>query len=764
MKISFLLHNRYGIGGVIQSTLNLAEALAETYTVEIVSTRRDRDRPSLPLSSAVEVIDLVDTRKTSYAYDGKNPAFTTAPLVYPEGDKARYQDVSRLTEIRLGEYLARTDADVVVATNPGIAVCLASMGSRERIRIAQEHQALASPNSPLGQRLTEAYREMDAVITVNPDDARKAQLAFGHAGTRIETIPNCLPATSLAPSDLGSKTVVAAGRLAPVKRFHELVRAFGHVAQERPDWQLRIFGVGAERGRVVDEINALGLSNHVYLMGSSSRMDVEWAKASLAVSSSQAEAFSLVIVEAGRAGVPTVSTACDGPRSIIRHGHDGLLTPKGDPEALADAMLQLINDDELRARMGTNALDIPQRYAPEAIARSYVDLFGQLHADQALPDTADWWTDERGDVVVRVAAPDLATDALRLLCVSSDGFAPEPTVSLPFTRVEDRPGAPLLCRIRRDALPLTEGVWELYAEAADGRARRRLHTGSCDNRTLMSVRHQDAAPGQPALVSLLPYSGTGETVDLRVWVRGSHAEVVSVETDGAEGSESLVTVDVRSPEPLPERLAVVAQSRHGGSLDFELPVRSRTGSRLTFALPFDEFGRRHTTGHDVWDLYVSSESTPPIRVAGLTGDCVNRKAVYRYQSVLLERTPRGRARTRPYYTVANELSVNVVDLRERSGDSARGMGRLRRRLRRNDEPEAALAPVPVRAEEPADALPREELIELCTTREAQLDEMESRYDAAAQALKQAAAELARLGDDLRGSGDETGSPIPAHHK
>ncbi|MBI0300223.1 glycosyltransferase family 4 protein, partial [Streptomyces sp. PRKS01-29] len=62
MKISFLLHNAYGIGGTIRSTFNVAGALAAHHTVEIVSLIRTIDAPNLPLHPAVRLRPLIDLR------------------------------------------------------------------------------------------------------------------------------------------------------------------------------------------------------------------------------------------------------------------------------------------------------------------------------------------------------------------------------------------------------------------------------------------------------------------------------------------------------------------------------------------------------------------------------------------------------------------------------------------------------------------------------------------------------------------------------
>ncbi|WP_223774477.1 glycosyltransferase family 4 protein [Streptomyces sp. 135] len=742
MKISFLLHNRYGIGGVIQSTLNLAGVLADRHEVEIVSTRVDRDRAALPLDDRVRVVDLVDTRKTSYGYDGQHALYGQPPELFPAGDEARASEISRLTEVRLGRYLAKTDADVVIATNPGIAVCLAAMGSRNYVRVAQEHQALAAADSPLGQRLLEAYRQIDAVVTVNAEDARRARLRFGYAGTRIESIPNCVPPTSLAPSDLSSKTVVAAGRLAPVKRFDDLVAAFDRVVQAHPDWQLRIFGVGNERGRIMDEVVSRGLENNIFLMGSTSRMELEWAKAALAVSSSKAEAFSLVVVEAGRAGVPCVSTACDGPRGIIQHGVDGLLTPVGDVDSLATGMLTLIEDDARRGDMGAAALQMAARYLPENVAAAYEELLLVLRADQQLPSHADWWTDPDGDVHVRVEAGELAASALRLLCVSGDGLAAEEQISVGFTDVgftsESRS---IQAQLSRAALPLTEGMWELYVSTADGGARRRLHTGVCDDRSLLSIAPTPPGRFAPAFVSVIPYTGQDDTFNVRVWVRERHAEVLSVDTSSHTGA--LIKAELWGEIPT-EQATVMARSRENPALDVQLDMGPVWGREISFTLPYAEFATRHTSAHDIWDLFVCAPGINSVRLGGFTGDCIDRKKVYRYPAWIAEHTRRGRARIRPYYTVDNELSVNAVDLPRVEETHGRRTG-LFRRNREKAAPEFDPAAVVGQFEESPEELPREELVELCRVRQARVEALEKKLLEAHELLEQGSRQLSRLG-------------------
>lgn len=205
---------------------------------------------------------------------------------------------------------------------------------------------------------------------------------------RVAAIPNSVPQPQVAPSDGTSRVVVAAGRLAPGKRFDLLVDAFAQVAAERPDWQLRIYGQGPCLGAIQTRIDHHALHENVHLMGMHTSMEAEWAKGAIAAVSSSNESFGMTIVEAMRCGLPVVSTDCPlGPREIIRHSQDGLLVPVGDTEALADALLRLINDDRTRKHMARSAREAADRFDPATIAASHEKLFSDLVRDrQALND------------------------------------------------------------------------------------------------------------------------------------------------------------------------------------------------------------------------------------------------------------------------------------------------------------------------------------------------------------------------------------------
>ncbi|MFE4253725.1 glycosyltransferase family 4 protein [Streptomyces sp. NPDC056910] len=380
MQISFLIHNAYGIGGTIRTTYNLANTLAEQHDVEVVSVLRHRDEPVFRADPRIRVRHLIDIRKGTPGYEGDSPEYRTPAATFPRAE-GRYDQYSALTDRRIAEHLRAADADVVVGTRPGLNVHLARQTRRGPLRVGQEHLTLDSHPTALRRQLRAVYPRLDALTTTTEADARAYRAKMRLPGVRIEAVPNPVPAPGVEPADGSGKWVVAAGRLAPVKRYDLLVRAFDRVRAERPDWRLRIYGSGKQKDKLRALIDDLGLYNHVFLMGPAHPIEPEWAKGSIAAVTSSLESFGMTIVEAMRCGLPVVATDCPhGPGEIIDNGVDGRLVEVGNVEAISGGLLELINNDALRARMASAALKDSERFDPAHIAERYESLFGSLTA------------------------------------------------------------------------------------------------------------------------------------------------------------------------------------------------------------------------------------------------------------------------------------------------------------------------------------------------------------------------------------------------
>jgi len=204
----------------------------------------------------------------------------------------------------------------------------------------------------------------------------------------VVRIPNSVSPLTGGPADPSRKVVVAAGRLTRQKGFDLLIPAFEQVVRRHPDWTLRIYGSGPHRQRLRRMILERGLYNNVLLMGRAQRMGDELAKGSIYVLSSRFEVFAMVIIEAMSKGLAVVAFDCPrGPSDLITHGEDGLLVPNGDVDALARGLLQVVEDEGARRRLGAAAVHTAGRYGAEVVGRQW-DEFLQDLLDERSPS---WW-------------------------------------------------------------------------------------------------------------------------------------------------------------------------------------------------------------------------------------------------------------------------------------------------------------------------------------------------------------------------------------
>ncbi|MGD6740589.1 glycosyltransferase family 4 protein [Streptomyces sp. BH106] len=382
MKITFLIHNVYGVGGTIRTTLNLAAALVDRHRVEIVSMHRHRETPRFEVDPRITLTPLVDLRPKSS--DARLPQLAEPAVVFPAED-SRHHQYSRLHDLRIADHLARTDADVIIGTRPGINVYLARHAPRSAVRIAQEHLTHDAHRKKLRTVLARHYRELDAVITTTKADAEVYRARMPMAGVHIAAIPNSVPAPSVPPSDGSAPVIAAAGRLIRSKRFDLLIDAFADIVVRHPDWQLKVYGDGTQKAALQQKIEDLGLTGRAHMMGIRTPIEPAFAAASLVAVASEAESFGMTVIEAMRCGVPVVSTNCPlGPGEIISDGVDGRLVPVGDRDALAQALLDLVENPDQRRRMGRAALVSSAVYDPAEVAGTYEALFRGLRATRAL--------------------------------------------------------------------------------------------------------------------------------------------------------------------------------------------------------------------------------------------------------------------------------------------------------------------------------------------------------------------------------------------
>ena len=377
MKILYQIHSTYNPGGMERVLLNKVRYFVEEkgWDVTVVTTDQ-HDRPSFyPFPEGVKMIDL----GVNYSDDNGKP-FVKKLMGYFRR--------RQLHKKRLKEVMEAIRPDVVDCFYPGECSFVPGLkdGSKTVMELHQSklfhYQYNRSGLMGLADKVRACMderlvRKFDRFVVLTQEDM---QMWGEMPGIRV--IPNAANFIAEKYSDCSAKRVIAVGRLDYQKSFDRLIQVWEKVHQEMPDWRLDIFGQGEWQEMLQGMIDERGLQDSVRLMGPTKNIGNEYSESSMIVMSSHYEGFPMVMIEAMACGLPAVSFdfKC-GPKDIIIEGENGLVVPDGDIDGLAEAMVGLMKDDELRKRMGEEAKKVVETFSESKVMDKWVRLYEETIAD-----------------------------------------------------------------------------------------------------------------------------------------------------------------------------------------------------------------------------------------------------------------------------------------------------------------------------------------------------------------------------------------------
>lgn len=220
------------------------------------------------------------------------------------------------------------------------------------------------------------YREARAVICIS--EKVRQQLADVSANTTV--ICNGVDPLMFfpAPEPTPPHRILSVGNLIPSKGHAILLQAFAHVSTSIPDCELEIIGDGPERRDLERLATELEINSRVRFLGKQSRAEVAMAmrRCTFFALPSSYEGLGCVYLEAMACAKPAVACEGQGIEGIIQHGVNGLLVPAEAPKQLGMALGMLLNNGDLRNRIGKAArATILRRHSFEHQAEQLVDLY-----------------------------------------------------------------------------------------------------------------------------------------------------------------------------------------------------------------------------------------------------------------------------------------------------------------------------------------------------------------------------------------------------
>lgn len=365
MRIAYIYPTIATKGGVERILVDKMNMLAQCVGYEmLLITYNQGDHPvSFPLNPQVRHVDLKVRTHQKYYFK--------APRRWWEGFKRRHWLYTRLRR-----QIKAFSADVLVTTTSDELSLLMRLKGKTPL-VVESHggfeHLIDYPRLTWRHRwdISSRYRllkHVDAIVALTARDAERWQSDY----PRVRTIPNVVHLNPTGTISTGnSRRIIFVGRLAEQKGISELAAIWQQISIKHPGWQLDVYGEGPQ-SNLLQSLERLCVHTPV------DDIFERYVESSILVVTSRWEPFGLVIPEAMSCGLPVVSFEGDGPCSIITDGDDGFLVEKGHIAQFVERVSLLIEDRELRQRMGRQAVQKAQRFSVDLIVSQWKELFESL--------------------------------------------------------------------------------------------------------------------------------------------------------------------------------------------------------------------------------------------------------------------------------------------------------------------------------------------------------------------------------------------------
>ena len=377
MKIFYVYTALTTKGGADRVITAKANWLAEHgYEVAIVTDTQMGRPPVFQLSPCVRLIDLAIDFSKEYGHN-----FLLRTIIYFK--------LMRIYRRKMTELLMEERPDIVISTLGRDIAFITKINDGSK-KIGEAHTTkhfirnfhLLESRNMFFWFLAKYFRwkmdrqvdKLDALVVLTKEDHNDWKTKIP-----VFVIPNSLPFLPERQSLCNNKIVMMVGRYNNAKGYDYLIPAWAIVYKRFPDWKLHVYGSGELKDEVVKWIKEYHLEQGIILHDPTDNIVERYLESSICVLSSRYEGFSMVLLEGMSCGVPFVSFDCPhGPHNIISNCEDGLLVEYLNSQALADGICKLIDNEDLRKRLGNNARKNIQRYSQIEIMKLWENLFSSL--------------------------------------------------------------------------------------------------------------------------------------------------------------------------------------------------------------------------------------------------------------------------------------------------------------------------------------------------------------------------------------------------
>ena len=320
------------------------------------------------------------------------PAMSQEPILrrlkeYISWGRGIVRVIIGLDQIRaLNRLLRMANSPVVLSfmTGSNVKVVLASIGLDTRVVLSERNDLTKQPpNWPWHVLRRWLYRYADAV-TANSREAVASMKSFVPS-TKLFFVPNPVNMPCLSACEMRrNKVILNVGRLTAQKAQDVLLNAYAQVVVREPEWNLVIAGRGVDKEKLQEQALALNLMDRIDWVDWTPKIESYYQRAGIFVLPSRFEGTPNALLEAMSFGLPSiVSDGSPGPLEHIVDGENGLVVPVEDEKRLAEAILRLIESEELRNRLGAAARLTMEEFSQDAVHGEWMRVLGLPDRKQA---------------------------------------------------------------------------------------------------------------------------------------------------------------------------------------------------------------------------------------------------------------------------------------------------------------------------------------------------------------------------------------------
>ena len=382
LKIVMLTTVRFHLakGGTEKVMIETANALTQKgHHVTIIFRDKAGSTPGFPLDSKVKLVNCADVKTsfwlTSAICDVRSFSFSKRV----RDNKKAFLNLKTIA-YRFHDAVTLNPADVYITYDPKLSAML--------VREFNVKQPVVTtfqfdPNHIIRRYNLESIKDLIAqagpLQVLLPQFVQTIQSVLPQA--KCVVIPNAV-AQIQQKAKLTSPYILNIGRVMPLKNQVLLVQAMGIVNRQYPNWKVKIVGetqVNEEYTKQIKKIiHENNLQNIVELAGPSDDVEKEFLSSSIFVFSSISEGFGLALAEAMSCGLPCIGLrTCSAVSSLIKDGVNGLLC-ENTPESLAEAIIRLIQDKDLRMRLSQQARTDVRAYDPSTVWNKWEEFLYSL--------------------------------------------------------------------------------------------------------------------------------------------------------------------------------------------------------------------------------------------------------------------------------------------------------------------------------------------------------------------------------------------------